>query len=480
MSRPGEYGLLAALAFAAFMTCLDNTVVNVALPLMQQDLGLDLADLEWVAAAYPLTFAALLLTGGRSADVWGRRPTLLTGLALFTTASLLCGLARTGGQLISCRGLQGIGAALVIPASLAVLTRDLGPKARAAGVATWMGALAAALALGPVIGGVISQHWGWNWIFVINVPFGVLALAAVARAVPRGPSPGALAEGPAVPTAPGRPPQGWAGRFDPVGVALSCLAAGGFAYGLIEGPRHGFVSPVIMWAFAASLGALALFVVRQRTAGTPMVDLSLFRDRVFSGGVAAQVLWGLGVNGVFFFTTLFLQRGLGLTPTEAGLAFTPVAAFLILATPLTALLVRRFGAHRTTAGGLLTVAAGLLLLARAGDGERLLDLMPGLIAIGAGSAVTVPLTAKTLDTASDAASGVVSGVVSAARELSALLGIALVGAVVARRQGSAVRGGMDPAAAFLEGYQAGLTVAAALVAVGAVVAGLALRPSHSP
>ncbi|MGP3953504.1 MFS transporter [Streptomyces sp. 7N604] len=472
MSRPGDYALLVALAFAAFMTCLDNTVVNVALPRIQQDLQLDLPGLEWVAAAYPLTFAALLLTGGRSADVWGRRPTLLTGLGLFTAASLLCSLADSGTALISCRGLQGVGAALLIPASLAVLTRDLGARARAAGVATWMGALAAALALGPVIGGLVSQHWGWSWIFAINVPFGVLAMAAVAGAVPGGGVSGAQeAE-----RAGGRPAGFWNGRFDPAGVALSSVAAGGCAYGLIEGPRHGFVSPGIMWAFAGSLCALGLFLVRQWTACTPMVDLSLFRDRVFSGGVAAQVLWGLGINGVFFFTALFLQRGLGFTPTEAGLTFSPVALFLILATPLTAVLVRRFGAHRTSAGGLLAVAAGLLLLAQVGEGANLVDLLPGLIAIGAGSAVTVPLTAKTLDTASGTSSGIVSGVVSAAREFSGLLGIAVVGAVVGRHQAEAVRRGLDPAAAFLEGYRAGLLVAAVLVAVGAVVAGLALRP----
>jgi EmrB/QacA subfamily drug resistance transporter len=473
MSRPGDRCILVTLALAAFMTCLDNTVVNVALPRIQQDLRLDLSDLEWVAAAYPLTFAALLLTGGRSADVWGRRPTLLTGLALFTAASLLCGLASSGAALISCRGLQGIGAAFVIPASLAVMTRDLGPRARAAGVATWMAALAVALALGPVLGGLISQHWGWGWIFAINVPFGVLAMAVAAWAVAGGGR------------TPGAPPAGKAVRlpirtraepFDPAGIALSCLAAGGYAYGLIEGPRNGFTSPGIVWVLVGSSGALGLFLIRQWTARTPMVDLSLFRDRVFSGGVAAQALWGLGVNGVFFFTALFLQRGLGFTPTKAGLAFTPVALFLILATPLTFMLVRRFGVHRASAGGLLIVAAGLLLLARVGEGASFLDLLPGLIAIGAGSAATVPLTTRTLDTPPEASSGIASGVVSAAREFSALLGIALVGAVVARHEGEATRRGTPLATAFLEGYHSGLLIAATLVAVGALVAGVALRP----
>ncbi len=473
MRRPGDYGLLVALAFASFMTCLDNTVVNVALPRIQQELRLDLSDLEWVAAAYPLTFAAVLLTGGRSADVWGRRPTLLAGLALFTTASLLCGLSDSGAALISFRGVQGIGAAFVIPASLAVLTRDLGPRARAAGIAIWMGALAVALALGPVLGGFISQHWGWGWIFAVNVPFGVLAMATVAWVVPqRGRA------GTPTPGAPGGQSAGrWYRQFDPTAVALSCLAAGGCAYGLIEGPRHGFISTPIIWAFGSSAGALFLFLIRQRTGARRMIDLAIFRDRAFSGGVAAQVLWGLGVNGVFFFTALFLQQGLDFTPTKAGLAFVPMALSLILTTPLTYVLVRVFGVHRTSAGGLLTVTAGLLLLARVGEGGDFVNLLPGLIAIGAGSAVTVPLTASTLDRSPDGSSGAVSGAVSAAREFSGMLGIALVGAVVARRQGAAARRGGNPAAAFLEGYHAGLVLAAILVAFGALVAWVALRPS---
>lgn len=470
--RSGDFGLLVALAIAAFMTCLDNTIVNVALPRIQQDLRLGLADLEWVAAAYPLTFAALLLTGGRSADTWGRRPTLLAGLALFTTASLLCCLAGSGAILISFRGIQGVGAALVIPASLAVLTADLGPRARAAGIVTWMAALAAALALGPVIGGLISQHLGWPWIFAINVPFGAFAMATVALAVPRRRAPGSRAN---------RRPATTSIKqlirlFDPAAVTLSCLAAGGCAYGLIEGPQHGFSSGGIAWVLVGSSCALGLFLINQWTARTPMVDLALFRDRAFSGGVAAQMLWGLGINGVFFFTALFLQRGLGLSPSEAGLAFTPVALFLILATPFTLALDRRFGVHRTTAGGLLTVAAGLLLLTRAGGSARLSDVLPALSAIGAGSAVTVPLTTRTLDRGATAASGMVSGVVSAAREFSGLLGIAVVGAVVARHQGDGTRRGLPPEAAFLEGYHAGLFTAAAVMVLGALVAGFALRP----
>ncbi len=464
--RPGEFGILLALAFAAFMTCLDNTVVNVALPRIQQSLRLDLPDLEWVAAAYPLTFAALLLTGGRSADIWGRRPTLLTGLALFTAASLLCGLARSGPVLIAFRGLQGVGAALVMPASLAVLARDLGPRARAAGIAVWMSALALALALGPVLGGLISQHWGWGWIFAINVPFGVLAAVTVARALPRGGR-----------TVPGRGlvrAVALAGRFDPLGTGLSCLAAGACAFGLIEGVRLGLVPAVAV--FAASALALALFVWRQHAARTPMVDLTLFRDRVFAGGLAAQVLWGLGVNGVLFLTALFLQRVLGLTPTEAGLAFTPVALFLILATPLVPVLVRVLGAHRACAGGLLTVAAGLLALARVGAGASPLDLLPGLVAIGAGSALTVPLTERTLDASPDEVSGATSGVVSAAREFAGLLGIAVLGAIVAHRQNTE-SDSKGASAAFVEGYQSGLLVASVFVAIGAVVAAVSLRPA---
>lgn len=472
MSRRRFSGLLVATTVAAFITALDNTAANVALPHIQQDLLLSQPGLEWVAAVYPLTFATLLLLGGHSADVRGHHSTLLTGMAVFTAASLLCALATDGAVLITGRGLQGVGAALVVPASLAVVTHDLAPELRNAAVGTMTAALAAALALGPVISGVITQHLGWRWIFVLNLPLGFLAL--VLTAVTAGGRRPRTTDG--EPEDPGDRSSAVAGAglSGSLGVTLSCLSLAGCAYCLIEGQRYGFGSPRITAVLVVSLCALALAVVHRLTARMRRPRIGLLRHRAFVGGIVTQLLWGLGVNGVFFFTSQFLQNVLRLTPTVAGLAFCPVAMCLLLATPLVQATTRGRGGRLVAAAGLLMVAIGLLLVSRVGEGAGVIDLMPGFAAIGTGSAMAVPLTTRALEAAPHRASGTAAGLFSAAREASGVLGIAVIGAIVAWRQHSAASGGANPTGAFLEGYHAGLTAAAVLVAAGVPVAWWAL------
>ncbi|MEU4511346.1 MFS transporter [Nonomuraea wenchangensis] len=289
--------LLTAVALAGFLTTLDNTVVTVALPSIQRDLGASLAALEWVATGYLLTFAGLMPAGGRLADVWGHRTTLLTGLMLFTSASFAAGLAGTVGPLVAARLVQGAGAALVLPATLAVLA-VLDERRRSAGVAVWMASGAAALALGPVVGGYLSQHAHWSWVFLVNVPLGAAVVALAAVAVPAS-----------------RPVRR---ALDVPGALASAvfLASGTFA--LIHGGEHGYGSPAVVAALALCAGGGAAFAVAERRAADPMVDLRLFAVRAFAGGVAAQVLWGLGVNGVFFYTAIFLQGVLGVHADRVG------------------------------------------------------------------------------------------------------------------------------------------------------------------
>jgi EmrB/QacA subfamily drug resistance transporter len=459
MSRLRALAILMAVLLPSFMTALDNTIVNVALPQIRAELGLDETGLKWVAAVYPLTLASTLLLGGHLADTVGRRVTLLLGVALFTAASGGCGASTSGEMLIAFRGLQGAGAALILPASLAVLSHDLPPRARNAGFSATTAALALALACGPVVSGVMTQHLGWQWLFVMNAPLGCASLLVGFVSVPRRDSRAASAPLATIPL-----------RV----VALACLSLATLAYFLIEGPARGFGGlPVAASGILAVLSLVALMceLTLRRSAALRL----LFQKRPFVGGVISQLLWGLGVSGVFFFTSQFLQNSLGLTPTAAGLTFTPVALSLLATAPFIARLARRWGDGLISAVGLLMVALGLLMVALGSSGGSLFHILPGLSAIGSGSALAVPLTTRSMESSPDHLSGIAAGLFSAVREASGVFGIAFVGAVVTFVEHAAISTGASDPDAFLSGYQAGLCLASLLVGTGAPVALWALR-----
>nr|WP_277611046.1 MFS transporter [Streptomyces scabichelini] len=450
--------MFSLLTLTGFITTLDNTVINVALPTVQRELGLSVTDLEWVASSYVLSFGALLLPGGRLTDLFGRRPVLTVGVVVFTAASAAAALADSGGTLIAARTVQGVGAALVIPASLAVVAADLPARWRSLAVGLWTAALAVALALGPVVGGFVTQQWSWGWVFALNVPFGLIALLLM----------------PAVPAK----PKGSASRrggLDLPGVLFSVLALYLLTYGLVRGGEHGFGAAPVPLCLGVSAVAACVFLVVETRAARPLVELGLLRDRFLTGGVVAQVLWGIGVNGVFFFTALYLQQVLGFSPTRAGLAFLPLAGALLLCTPLAERAARVLGAHVSIAVGLGVVAAGLLYVSGTGAHAGYWDLQPGLLMIGAGSALTTPLTVRCLAQVPDARTGMATGLVSAAREVSGVFGVVLVGVVLTRRERSELRAGADPRSAFLDGYDIGLRLAACCVLAGAFVTLVTLR-----
>ncbi|WP_439945518.1 MFS transporter [Streptomyces sp. BBFR109] len=459
MSRTRLAMMLVLVALTGFITTLDNTVVNVALPTVQRELVLSVTGLEWVATSYVLVFGALLLPGGRLGDLFGRRRVLAAGLVVFTASSAAAALADDGATLIAARAVQGSGAALVIPATLAVIAADLPERRRAPAIGLWTAALAVALASGPAVGGLITQHWGWSWVFLLNVPFGALALALTA----------------AVPAARERPPAGLLARLDLPGVALSVLAPLLLTYGLVRGGDDSFrAAPVPYCLAGAALCVLALVGVERRAA-QPLVEPDLLRTRSLGGGALAQVLWGIGVNGVFFFTALYLQRLLGLRPTEAGLAFLPLALALLAVTPFADRAAALAGVHRSVAAGLALVAAGLWWVSAAGAGAGPLDLQPGLLLIGVGSALTAPLTVCAVAGVPEHRTGMASGLISAAREISGVFGVVLVGAVLSRRETASLRAGRTPDEAFLDGYHFGLRLAAGCVLLGALVTLYALR-----
>lgn len=460
VSRLRVLAILVAVLLPSFMTALDNTAVNVALPQIQAELALSEADLKWVAAIYPLTLASLLLLGGHLADTVGRRATLSLGVALFTVASVGCSAAPSGMALIACRALQGAGAALILPASLAVLSHDLPPRARNAAFSATTAALASALACGPVVSGVMTQHLGWESVFAMNTPLGCASLL-VGFLVPR---PGLSPRAASTPSA----------TLSLRVVALACCSLAALAYCLIEGPEQGFGSIPV----ATSVGIVAASAVRlsyELTSRRNTVLRLLFRQRPFVGGIITQLLWGLSVSGVYFFTSQFLQNGLGLAPTPAGLTFIPVAFSLIVTTPFIARMARRWGDGRISAAGLLMVGLGLLMVALGSSGGSLVHIVPGLSAIGFGSALAVPLTTRALESSPDHLSGIAAGLFSAAREASGVIGIGLVGAIVSFVEHAAAAAGADDSDAFLSGYQAGLCLASALVGAGAPIALWALR-----
>jgi EmrB/QacA subfamily drug resistance transporter len=455
---PRRWWTLVAVGLATFMTYLDNNVTNVAIPTIQRDLHLSIAGLEWVVSSYILVFAGLLLAGGRLADVYGRRRLFLTGLSVFTVASLAAGLAGSGGVLIGARLVQGLGAALVVPTTLAIIVATFdNVRERATAIGVWTAIGAMALAFGPLIGGFISQHLHWGWIFFINVPIGVITAGMAVFSIRE--SRGAQAT-----------------RLDIPGLIASAAALFALTYALIEGHDRGWTSAQILGSFAVSAAAAGAFAVIESRSQQPMVALSLFRSRVFSGGTVTMMLWAFGIFGIYFFTSLYLQNVLGFSPTKAGLAFVPMAVFMAIFATVAGPVAARLRPHRTVALGMAIMAAGLALFAQLGAGASFASLMPGFLVFGAGAGLmNVPLTNAVLHSMPADRSGVASALLNASREVAGLLGITIIGAVLRARQGSALARGTSPSGAFLDGYHAGLVLTIALIAAGAVLSYLALR-----
>ncbi len=455
---------LVAVSLATFMTYLDNNVTNVAIPTIQRSLHLSLAGLEWVVSSYILVFAGLLLAGGRLADLYGRRRMFLIGLSVFTLGSLWAGLAGSGSVLIGARLVQGLGAALVVPTTLAIIMatfKDVRERVAAIGVWTAIGAMA--LAFGPLIGGFISQHFHWGWIFFINVPVGIVtfAIAAVATQESRDPS--------------------VVRRLDLPGLVSSALALFSLTYALIDGHDKGWTSPLILGAFALAAVAATTFGVVESRSAHPMVEMRLFRSRIFAGGTVTMMLWAFGIFGIYFFTSIYLQTILGFSPTKAGLAFVPMALCMALFASLAGPVSRILRPHQTVALGMLVMAGGLYLFGTLGGSATFGSLMPGFVIFGAGAGLmNVPLTNAVLHSMPSERSGIASAVMNASRELAGLLGVTIIGAVLRSAQGSALRAGQDAASAYLHGYHSGLILTVALIAAGAVVSFYSLRGVPRP
>lgn len=468
MAERTRWWALTAVSLASLMTYLDNNVTNVALPTIERSLHLSVSGLEWIVSSYLLVLGGLLLVGGRIADVYGRRRIFLAGLVIFTLSSLTAGLAGSGGVLIAARAVQGLGAALVMPAALAIVAAtftDARERTMAIGISGAIGALG--LAIGPALGGVISQHLHWGWIFLINVPLGAITLAIALPfiAESRGSDAEAgAASGPA------------AKRLDVPGLIASAVSLFALTYALIEGGDKGWTSALITGAFTVAAVALAVFLAIESRSAHPMIPLRIFRTASFSGGVGTMMIWSFGVLGIYFFTSLYLQGNLGFSPTKAGLAFVPMALCLAVAATLSPRVVPLLGTHRTVALGMAVMTVGLVMFAGLGAGATFGDLLPGFILFGLGAGLmTVPLTNAVLEGAPSAQAGIASALFNASREVAGLLGVTVIGAVLRASESAALRSGTQPGQAFIDGYHAGLWLTIALLAAGVVLSYVTLR-----
>ena len=452
---------LGAVSLGLFMIMLDNTVVNVALPSIQQSLGLSLSELEWVVAGYALTFAALMLTGGKLADLLGRRRVFVAGLVVFTVASLACGLAGSAEVLIGARVVQGIGAAMMNPATLSIITATFPPRQRGTAIGIWAGVSALALAIGPLVGGLLSEHVDWSWIFFVNVPVGVLAIVAAYLFIDESKD-----------TSHGQRP-------DVPGLATSAIGLFALTYALIEANSHGWGSTRIVGAFAIAAVSLVLFVVLELTQRRPMLDLRLFRNPTFSGANVAMLLVALAMFGVFFYVSLYVQQILGYSPVQAGASFLPATLLIAFLAPFVGRQSDRIGSRWLTGAGMLLLAVSLFIFSRLDTGSTYWAILPGLVVMGVGMAMTMtPTTAAAMSSVPRDQAGVGSAVLNSMRQVGGSLGIAITGAIVAHVSASSLADGNTRPVAFVDGFQVGLEVAAAIAVAGAVIAVATMR-SHS-
>ncbi len=449
---------LGAVSLGLFMIMLDNTVVNVALPSIQQSLGLSLSEHEWVVAGYALTFAALMLTGGKLADLLGRRRVFVAGLVVFTLASLACGLAGSAEVLIGARVVQGIGAAMMNPATLSIITATFPPRQRGTAIGIWAGVSALALAIGPLVGGLLSEHVDWSWIFFVNVPVGIVAIAAAYAFIDESRD-----------TSRDQRP-------DVPGLVTSGVGLFALTYALIEANSHGWGSTRILGAFALAAVSLAAFVLLELRQRRPMLDLTLFRNATFSGANVAMLLVALAMFGVFFYVSLYVQQILGYSPVEAGASFLPATILIAVLAPFVGRVVDRVGSRWLTSSGMVLLALSLVLFARLGTGSSYWEILPGLVVMGVGMALTMtPTTAAAMGSVPRDQAGVGSAVLNSMRQVGGSLGIAITGAIVAHVTSTSLAAGDTQPVAFVHGFQRGLEVAAAIALAGAVVAVVSMR-----
>jgi EmrB/QacA subfamily drug resistance transporter len=452
---------LSVLCVGSLMVILDGTIVAVALPAIQTDLGFTQANLAWVVNAYLIAFAGLLLLSGRLGDLIGRKRVLLTGLAVFTVASLLCGLAGSESQLIVFRFAQGVGGALTSAVVLGmIVTMFPEPLERAKAIGVYSFVQAGGSSLGFIVGGVLTQSLNWHWAFFINIPIGVLAVVLAWRLFDDMRGPG-LREG--------------------ADVAGATLVTGGLmllVYTIVKADDYTWGDSRIWGLLALSIVLLAGFVVRQAKAATPLLPLRLFRSRAVSGANVVMVLMVAGMFGFQFMTALYLQRVSGLGALETGVAFLPVPVLIAtVSLGFSARLVARFGSRWVLVVGLGLIAVALGALARVPvDGIYVADVLPGLVLLGVAFGAVMPaVMGEAMSTATSLDSGIASGLINTTQQVGAAVGTAVLATLAASRTSSLLSGGESVAGALTGGFHVAYWIAAGFLFSAMIMALVVLR-----
>jgi EmrB/QacA subfamily drug resistance transporter len=445
--------VLALASIASFMAALDSLVVTTALSTIRRDLSASIETLQWTVNAYNLSFAVLLLTGAAVGDRIGRRRMFAAGLGLFVVASALCAMAGSAGWLIAGRALQGAGAALLVPLAMALLSAAFPREQRAKALGIFGGVTGLALIIGPIVGGVIAEGFAWQWIFWINVPIGLVAIAFVLVRIPESYGPNAA--------------------LDIGGLILVTGAAFGTVWGLMRANNAGWTDPEVVTTLAAGLLLAIAFVAFELRARAPMLPMRFFRARAFASGIAASFLFYASMYGVLFFIAQFLQTAQGFGPLGAGLRMVPWTATLFVFAPLGGRLVSRLGERQLVVGGLLLQAAGMAWIALiAAPDVAYIRLVAPMILAGAGVSLAMPATQNAvMGSVAAAEVGKASGAFNMFRFLGGAFGIAILVAVFDRA------GSFGSPAGFSAGFAAAVGIAAALSAAGAIAGlGLPARP----
>jgi EmrB/QacA subfamily drug resistance transporter len=467
---PRRWHALALVCVAFFMVVLDVAIVNVALPSIETDLEISRDTLQWIVTAYSLAFGGFLLLGGRAADLFGRRRVFMLGMAIFTAGSLACALSSSGTALIVFRAIQGFGGAIVSPATLAIISAAFrhGGAERNKAFGIWGGVAGSGAAAGVLLGGVLVEYLGWEWIFLVNVPVGIAIFAL---------APWLISEGRI---------EGADRRVDPLAAVLVTAGLVSFVYAMSEAPDAGWLSGQTFLFTAIAVVLIAVFLWREVRTDAPLVPLWIFRLRPVTVANAVGALLGGAIFGGFFLLTLYMQQVLGYSPLKAGVAFLATAGTTIPAAALSQAFVTRLGVKPVMTTGLLLMSFSYLWFTQLPpDGSFWTHLFIPYLASGFGLAfIFIPLSLAALTVVEDRISGISSGLLNTSQQIGGALGVAIMATISTTHSETLLKEGESQAAAFTSGYNWAFWVAAGFMLLGAVITIVVLRnrdvPTHEP
>jgi EmrB/QacA subfamily drug resistance transporter len=448
------------MCFALFMVMLDNTVVNIALPAIKHSFGASISGLSWTVNAYTLVFGVLLVTGGRLGDVFGRKRMFLAGLVVFTLGSIGAGLSGSINELVFFRSVQGAGAAFLMPGSLSIITNTFSGAELGRALGLWAGISGLALGMGPVVGGLLVEKAGWEWIFFLNVPVALIAAPLTVYAVRESRDETAIR------------------RVDLLGIATLSLGLGGLVMGLVQANDYGWTSGRIATEFAVGIVGMVAFVLLQLRGRDPMLDMGFFRNRTFNAGNVIAFLVMFSMFATFFFITLYMQNIERLSPLETGVRFLPMTVLIILTAPFAGRLSDRYGSRWLLTGGMTLIAASLFLESRITDTSGYLTLLPAFLVGGVGMGMTMsPMTAAVMSSVDRTKAGAASGVLSMTRMVGGVFGVASLTALFEHLSTGRAAAGHAPSDVFIYSLSHSLRYSSAIALLGAFVAVAFIR-SH--